>query len=84
MARYLNGVESCLAKLSDQRVKCIPREENEEVEALVGVAAILSINKSIMLPVYVQPMSSITSEQVHDVVHTGVGWMPPLPITSAL
>ncbi|KAL6348522.1 hypothetical protein AAG906_013142 [Vitis piasezkii] len=65
MAHYLNGVESCLAKLSYWRVKCIPHEENGEAEALVGVVATLPITESIMLSVY-----------VHDVVHIGIGMHP--------
>ena len=53
MARYLNGVESRLAKLADWRVKRIPREENRKVDALARVIAALPITESIMLPVYV-------------------------------
>ncbi|RVW86235.1 hypothetical protein CK203_046109 [Vitis vinifera] len=34
MSCHLNGVESCLAKLSDWRVKCIPHEENRKADAL--------------------------------------------------
>ena len=53
MVHYLNGVESRLAKLSNWRVKRVPREENEKVNALAEVTATLPITESIMLPVYV-------------------------------
>ena len=53
MSCHLNGVESCLAKLSDWRVKCIPHEENRKADALVRVVVALPITKYIMLPVYV-------------------------------
>ena len=53
MVRYLSGMESRLAKLSNWRVKRVPREENEKVNALAEVTATLPITESIMLPVYV-------------------------------
>ncbi|XP_034711389.1 uncharacterized protein LOC117933915 [Vitis riparia] len=53
MTCHLNGLESCLAKLSDWKVKRIPHEENRKADALVRVVVSLPITKYIMLPVYV-------------------------------
>lgn len=53
MARYLSGVESRLAKLSNWQVKHIPREENGKTDALARVIAALPITESIMLPIFI-------------------------------
>ena len=43
MARYLSGVESRLAKMSDYQVKHIPLEENGKENALARVVVVLPI-----------------------------------------
>lgn len=78
MDHYLNGVETCLVKLANWRVKHIPCEENGKTVALTRVVVALPITKSIMLPIYVQPMPSIALEWVHDIAGTDVGWMQPI------
>ena len=62
MGHYLSDVESHSAKFFYWRVKHIPCEENGKTDALAGVTTILLITEFIMLPIYVQPMSFITSE----------------------
>ena len=78
MARYLSGMESCLAKLSGWWVKRIPREENGKAYALAGVVVVLPITEYIMLLVYVQTMPYMASKRVHDVAYAGEGWMHPI------
>lgn len=78
MAHYLTGVEVHLDKLVDWRVKHIPHEENEKADALARVVVVLPITESIMLLVYVQPTSFITSERFHDIARMDMGWMQPI------
>ena len=75
MTCYLNSVEARLAKMVDWWFNHTLLEENEKADALAGVVVTLPITESIMLLVYIQAMSSITSERIHDVAHVDVGWM---------
>lgn len=62
MAHYLTDVNVHLDKLVDWRAKRVPHEENEKADVLARVVVVLPIIESIMLLVYVQPTSFITSE----------------------
>lgn len=75
MAHYLTSVETRLGKLNDWWVKHIPCKENRKTDTLVRVAAALPIIESILLPVYIEPTSSMALERIHDIAQTNIGWM---------
>ena len=62
-------------KLSKQVIKRISRIENVQVDALVGIAAILSIKKAVLVSVHLQTTSSIAVAPVYNTSETSVGWI---------
>ena len=53
----------------------VPRSSNEKADALVAVAASLPIKEIMLLPVYYQPESLITTNRVNEIDETGPSWM---------
>lgn len=52
MAQYLTKVRDTLNQLDEWVIRRIPRTENVQGDALVGVAATLPIKEAIMLPIH--------------------------------
>ena len=75
MAQCLSKVWNTLDKLSKQVIKRISRIENVQVDALVGIAAILSIKKAVLVSVHLQTTSSIAVAPVYNTSETSVGWI---------
>ncbi|RVW27617.1 hypothetical protein CK203_099143 [Vitis vinifera] len=53
----------------------VPWPKNSKVDALVRIAATLLIREIVMLPVYIQSQSSITSEPICSTAKADLGWM---------
>ena len=49
------------------KLEHIPRDLNEKEDELVAVAASLPIKETIFLPIYLQPASSTTTNQVNEI-----------------
>ena len=62
MMRYLAIVEECLKKLDEWITKRVSWEENGKVNTLARIVAILPINWTVMLSIYLKVASSITLE----------------------
>ena len=75
MTQYLAMVEECLKKLDKWIIRWVPQEENRRVDALVEITATLSINKTIMLLVYLKVIPSITLEPVCNTSQAYSWWM---------
>ena len=78
MAKYVTLVKQRLASFSTWKLEHVPKDSNERADALVVVAASLPITKTIFLPVYYQPDSSIATIQVSQVGETSHSWMDPI------
>ncbi|KAL6335970.1 hypothetical protein AAG906_003595 [Vitis piasezkii] len=59
MAQYFSKVRANLDKLSKWVVKRIPRAKNMYVDALAGIVSTLPIKEVVLLPIYLQVVSSI-------------------------
>ena len=55
MAKYVSLVKLRLGSFVAWRLKHIPRDSNEEADALAVVVASLPIKETMFLPVYYQP-----------------------------
>ena len=53
----------------------VPRNSNEKADALVAVATSLPIKETVLLPVYYQSESSITTNRVNEIDETGPSWI---------
>ena len=60
------------------KLEHIPRDLNEKEDALAAVAASLPIKETIFLPIYLQPTSPITTNQVNKIDEAYSSWMTPI------
>ena len=75
MIRYACLVKRRLESFEALKVEHIPRGMNEMADALAAVTASLPIKETIFLPVYYQPTSSITTNQVNEIDEACSSWM---------
>ncbi|RVW97024.1 hypothetical protein CK203_032400 [Vitis vinifera] len=80
MTSYLTLVQDGLAKLSEWVVKRVPRTENLKDDALAKIVATLPIKEVMLLPIYLQTMSSIATTSIYNSVESNVGWMHDIAI----
>ena len=78
MTKYVTLVKQRLGSFSSWQLKHIPRDYNEKADALAAVAASLPITETIVLPIYYQPDSSITTIWVSQVSETSPSWIDPI------
>ena len=64
MAKYVTLVKQRLGSFSAWKLKHVPKDRNEKEDALAVVAASLLITKTIFLPIYYQPDSSIAASSI--------------------
>ena len=62
------------------KLEHIPRDSNEKADALASVAASLPVTEHILLPIYYQPASSITSPQINQVDKDLPSCMDPIAL----
>ena len=80
MVKYVSHVKQHLSIFSAWKLEHIPRDSNEKAYALASVAASLPISKTIFLPIYYQPLSSIASPQINQVDKDLSSWMDPITL----
>ena len=78
MVKYASLVKQRLESFTAWKIQHIPRDSNEKENALAVVAASLPIKETIFLPVYLQPTSSITTNQVNEIDEACSSWMTPI------
>ena len=64
MVRYVSLVKQRLGSFPAWKLEPILKDSNEKVDALAVVAVSILIKETMFLPVYYQPTSSITTDQV--------------------
>ena len=75
MAKYVSLINLWLGSFAAWRLEHVPRSSNEKTDALAVVATSLPIKEIVLLPVYYQPESSITTSRVNEVDETSPSWM---------
>ena len=65
MTKYASLVKQKLNTLSTWKLEHVPRDRNERADALAAMAASFSITKTVFLPIYYQPDSSILGAQIN-------------------
>ena len=65
MVKYVSRVKQSLSSFPVWKLDHIPKDSNQNVDALASGAASLPITETIFLPIYYQPISSIASPQVN-------------------
>ena len=78
MAKYVSLINLWLGSFVAWRLEHVPRSSNEMVDALVTVVASLPIKETVLLPVYYQLESSITTNRVNEIDETGPSWITPV------
>ena len=78
MVKYASLVKQRLESFTAWKIHHIPRDSNEKANALAVVDASLPIKETIFLPVYLQPTSSITTNQVNEIDEACSSWMTPI------
>ena len=79
MEKYVSLVKQHLSSFLVWKLEHVPKDCNERAYALSTVATSLPINKTIFLPIYYQPRSSIVSAQVRQVEEIPPpSWMDPI------
>ena len=67
MAKYVSMFKQCLGNFSSWKLEHIPRDCNEKANALAAIATSLPMTKTVFLPIYYQPDSSIITTRVSQV-----------------
>ena len=75
MAKYVSLVKQHLGSFEALKLEHIPRDCNEKADSLAFVAASLLMTKTVFLPIYYQPNSSIISTRVSQVDEVSPSWM---------
>ena len=78
MTKYVSLINLRLGSFVAWRLEHVPRDSNEKVDALAVVVASLPIKETLLLLVYYQPESSITTNRVNEIDETGPSWITPI------
>ena len=78
MEKDVSLVKKRLGNFSFWKLKHIPKDCNKKVDALPAVATSLPITKTMFLPIYYQPDSSIITTRVSQVDEVSPSWMDPI------
>ena len=75
MNKYVSLINLWLGSYVAWRLEHVLRNSNEKADALVAVVASLPIKETVLLLVYYQLESSITSNRVNEIDETGPSWI---------
>ena len=75
MTKYVSLINLRLGIFVAWRLEHVPRSFNEKADALAFIVASLLIKEIVLIPVYYQPESSITTNQENEIDETGPSWM---------
>ena len=75
MTKYVNLINLRLGSFVAWRLEHVPRNSNEKADALAAVAASLPIKETVLLPLYYQSESLITTNRVNEIDETGPSWI---------
>ena len=78
IAKYVNLINLRLGTFAAWRLEHIPRRSNRNADALVVLAASLLIKETLLLPIYYQLESLITTNQVNEVEEAAPSWLTPI------
>ena len=78
MIKFVCLVKLRLGSFVAWKLEHILRDSNEKADALEVVVASLLIKETMFLPVYYQPTSSITTNQVNEKNEACSSWMTPI------
>ena len=67
MIRYANLVKQQLGSFMAWKLEHISRDLNEKADTLASMAASFPIRETMFIPVYYQPTSPITTDQVSQI-----------------
>ena len=75
ITKYVSLVNLQLGSFIAWRLEHVLRDSNEKADALAVVAASLPIKEMMLLPVYYEPESSITTTRVSEIDEACLSWM---------
>ena len=75
MTRYVSLVNLRLGNFEAWWMEHVLRNYNEKVDTLAAVATSMPIKETMLLLVYYQPKSSITTGWMNEIDETGPSWM---------
>ena len=78
MTKYVSLINLRLESFVAWWLEHVPRNSNKKANTLAVVATSLPIKETMLLPVYYQLESSITTNQVNEIDETGPSWMTPI------
>ena len=80
MVKHVSRVKQHLSSFPAWKLAHIPKDFNEKADALASLASSLPITETIFLPIYYQPVSSISSPQINQVDENPPSWMDPISL----
>ena len=78
MTKYVSRVTLRLGNFMAWRLKHVSRDSNEKANTLEVVVASLPIKETLLLPIYYQSESSITTNWVNEIYEVCPSWMTPI------
>ena len=78
MAKYVSLINLRVGSFVAWRLEHIPRSSNRKADALAAIAASLPIKETVLILIYYQPESSITTNQVNEVEEAAPSWLTPI------
>ena len=78
MVKYASLVKQRFESFAVWKLEHIQRDLNEKADALAAIVASLLIKETIFLPIYLQPASSITTNQINEIDEDYSSWMTPI------
>ena len=78
MIKYVSLINLRLGSFVAWRLEHVPRSSHGKPDTLAIVVASLPIKKTVLLLIYYQLESSITTNRVNEINETGPSWMTPI------
>ena len=78
MTKYVSLVTIRLGNFVAWGLEHVSRDSREKADALATVAASLPIKETVLLPVYYQQESPITTNRVNEIDEACLSWMTPI------
>ena len=78
MTKYVSLVTLRLGNFTAWQLEHVSKDSNEKTNAFPAVAASLPIKETVLVPIYYQPESSITTSRVNEIDEACISWMTPI------
>ena len=78
MAKYVGQVKQQLRGFATWKLKHILKDSNERADSLATIVASIPVKETMLLPIYYQLTSSVTTDRVSRIDEAGPSWLTPI------